>query len=330
VTTVPAGSWRSEIKFDGYRALAVLHGGEVALWSRNHRSLAGNYPEIVGALRDLGKRDAVLDGEIVALDREGISRFQLLQQRELRGERPPIYYYVFDLLRLDGKWLLAEPIEKRQRALKKFLGAARDSLLRLSPVFTIEPAELLSEVRRRGLEGIVAKASRSPYEPGRRSGRWVKCRVTNAQEFVIGGFTPPRGGRTHFGALLIGYYDNGRLMYAGKVGSGFDHALLASLHKDFMPRVAGQCPFSNLPMARQSHGQAMTAAEMRKVTWVRPELVCEVRFAEWTEEGLLRQPVFLGLRADKSPAEVVREIVPSPSGRPRRGRPKKTSATVGV
>ena len=314
VEEIPDGSWRSEVKFDGYRAIAVLHDGRARLWSRNHRSLAEDYPEIVEAIRQLPCRNAVLDGEVVALDQDGISRFQLLQQRDLRGERPPIYYYIFDLLHLDSESLLSAPIEERQRRLAKLLDTPAAEL-RLSPVFTVEPADLLQAVRRKGLEGIVAKASGSTYEPGRRSGRWTKCRVTAEQEFVIGGFTPPRGGRSHFGALLVGFYAEKKLLYAGKVGTGFDEARLASLHRAFQSRIVHQCPFSNLPMKRQSHGQAMTAAAMKKVTWVRPELICQVRFAEWTEDRLLRQPVFLGLRQDKDATEVVREATPA---RPRK------------
>ena len=313
VTVVPPGSWRLEIKFDGYRAIAALRGGRARLWSRNHRSLTEDYPEIVEAFGDIRCRDAMLDGEIVALDEKGISRFQLLQQRAMQNLRPPIFYYAFDLLELDGESLLQKPIEQRQQALQKLLRSAPDAL-RISPVFTLDPADFFQEIRRRGLEGIVAKATGSLYEPGRRSGAWMKCRITAEQEFVIGGFSPPRGSRSHFGALLLGYYAGDKLLYAGKVGSGFNEALLASLFGKFKERVLPACPFSNLPMSYQSHGQAMTASEMKKVTWVRPDLVCQVRFAEWTDEDLLRQPVFLGLRRDKDPQEVVREAAPSPAG----------------
>jgi bifunctional non-homologous end joining protein LigD len=307
---VPAGRWRCEIKFDGYRALAVLNGGAVELWSRNHKPLGADYPEVVAALAKLRCRDAILDGEIVALDAAGRSRFQLLQGRDL-GARPPLRFYVFDLLRLDGEDLAALPIEARQDRLAGWLGKKPPEPLALSPWFDTEPAELLAAARKQGLEGIVAKRPGSRYEAGRRSGAWLKCKILEEQEFVIGGFTPPEGGRSHFGALLVGYHANEGLVYAGKVGTGFDQAMLAELHARFVRRRRVSCPFANLPLRRRPRfGRGMTESEMRKVTWVRPDLVAQIRFAEWTDDGLLRQPVFLGLRKDKTAAEVRREAGP--------------------
>ena len=308
VTAIPAGDWRSEIKFDGYRALAgVQRGRAPRLWSRNEKPLAADYPEVVAALRQLKCRDALIDGEVVALDRSGRSHFQLLQQRAAAGTRPPIHYYAFDLLQLDGRSLRDEPIEARRAALDRLFAKA-PAPLRLSVVFTVPPAELLREAGRLGLEGIVAKAAGSVYEPGRRSGAWLKCRLATEQEFVIGGYTPPAGSRTHFGALLVGYYAGGKLLYAGKVGTGFDRRKLAELHARFARRRRATCPFANLPATdRPRFGAAMNAAAMRRVHWLKPELVCQVRFAEWTEDGRLRQPVFLGLRKDKAAQDVVRE-----------------------
>ena len=308
---VPGGRWRCEIKFDGYRALAVLNRGRVELWSRNHKPLDQDYPEISDALAKLKCEDAILDGEIVAVDASGRSRFQLLQGRDL-GERPPLRYYVFDLPRLDGEDLAGFPLEDRQARLAAWLGRKPPSPLKLSPWFDVEPAELLAAAREQGLEGIIAKRPGSPYEAGRRSGAWLKCKVHGEQEFVIGGFTPPEGSRTHFGALLIGYHAAGRLLYAGKVGTGFDRATLADLHRRFLTLRREGCPFANLPMERRPRfGRGMTAAEMRKVTWLRPALVAQIRFAEWTHDGVLRQPVFLGLRNDKAAASVTREAGPS-------------------
>ena len=306
---VPRGVWRTEIKFDGYRALAILRDGSVELWSRNEKPLTADYPEVVTALQKVRCESAVLDGEIVALDPEGRSRFQLLQQRGLATNRPPIHFYVFDLLQLNGKSWMESPIEERRAALEKLLGRQKGGV-RLSPVFETEPALVLAEARRQGLEGIVVKMPKSVYEPGRRSGAWLKHRLSNEQEFVIGGYTPPRGGRSHFGALLVGYYEGEKLQYAGKVGAGFNGALLASLHREFQKRRIPESPFANLPRGRSRWGVGMTAAVMRTVSWIRPELVCQVRFSEWTEEGSLRQPVFLGLRRDKPAREVVREIAP--------------------
>ncbi len=318
VDSVPVGDrWRLEIKLDGFRALAVLNGGSVELWSRNHKPLTMAYPELVDALQRLRCVNAVIDGEIVALDEQGRSRFQLLQQRGSTDRPARIVYYVFDLLHHDGRSLLDLPIEERQQALHALVG--RDvSVLRLSPVFDTAPEKLLAEVRKRGLEGIIAKAAGSLYEPDRRSGTWLKCKVHGEQEFVIGGFTPPRNSRPYFGALLVGYHDGGKLLYAGKVGSGFNHALLGSLHREFSARRIESSPFTNLPERRTSRfGAAMSRGAMREVTWVKPELVCQVRFTEWTDDGMLRHPVFLGLRTDKSPLEVVRETT-SASVRPRK------------
>ena len=150
---------------------------------------------------------------------------------------------------------------------------------------------------------------RSPYEPDRRSGTWLKCKVHGEQEFVIGGFTPPKNTRPYFGALLVGYYERGKLKYAGKVGSGFDHARLKSLYDEFRKREVATCPFADLPSSsRPRFGSGMTAGVMRTVTWVKPELVAQVRFTEWTDDGMLRHPVFLGLRRDKSARDVVREV----------------------
>ncbi|HEX2853903.1 MAG TPA: non-homologous end-joining DNA ligase [Opitutaceae bacterium] len=318
VADVPTGAWRTEIKFDGYRALAVLRAGKSELWSRNEKPLTADYPEVVAALRGVRCKSAVLDGEIVALDAEGRSRFQLLQQRgDAVGGRPPIHFYVFDLLQLNGESWMSSPIEERRTALEKLLGNSK-GVVRLSPVFEIEPVLVLDEARRQGLEGIIVKQPGSLYEAGRRSGAWLKHRLSNEQEFVIGGFTPPRGGRRHFGAILVGYYAaNGKLQYAGKVGAGFNGALLASLHREFEKRRSEASPFEGLPRDRSRWGVGMTAAVMKTVAWVRPELVAQVRFSEWTEDGLLRQPVFLGLRRDKPAREVVRETAPALHGKTR-------------
>jgi bifunctional non-homologous end joining protein LigD len=311
VEAVPAGKWRLEIKFDGYRAIAVVNGGKVELWSRNHKSLTAGYPEIVAGLQKLRCENAVLDGEIVALDAGGRSRFQLLQQREMMPTRSPIAYYLFDLLHRDGESLIGRPLEERQEALHGLAGRVAGpplGALRISREFETEPETLLAAVREQGLEGIIAKRSGSLYEPDRRSGAWLKCKVHGEQEFVIGGYTPPKKSRPFFGAILVGYHQRGELCYAGKVGSGFGHAKLASLHAEFQRRRITGCPFANLPLGRRSRfGGGMTAGEMRHVTWIAPELVCQVRFTEWTEDGMLRHPVFLGLRNDKSAREVVRE-----------------------
>lgn len=296
--------WYCEIKFDGYRAVTVINEGSVELWSRNHKPL--DYPEVLPQLEKLPCTSAVIDGEIVALDPLGRSHFQLLQGRDL-GDRPPIVYYAFDLLELDGISLLAEPLETRRSALVKLLKKAKRPLL-LSPSFEADPAEFLEHARAQGLEGMILKRRGSIYEADRRPGSWLKVKNLNEQEFVIGGFTPPRNSRQGFGAILVGYYERGKFLYAGKVGTGFDQALLLSLHKKFLAAAIEECPFANLPLDHRSRfGQGMTSAVMRTVTWLKPKLVAQVRFAEWTQEGLLRQPVFIGLRKDKAAKDVRRE-----------------------
>lgn len=300
----PPGTWHGEIKFDGYRAIAVLRRGKAELWSRNHKPL--DYPEVSGPLAKLKCRDAVLDGEIVALDSTGRSDFQILQGRDL-GERPPIVYYLFDLIELDGRSLLAEPIETRRKALRKLLPKPR-ATLQISPMFDGDPAQLFAAAQRQGLEGIILKRAGSAYESDRRSGTWIKLKHLNEQELVIGGYTEPKASRQYFGSIVVGYRHQKKWIYAGKVGTGFDRRTLSELHARFQKLKTRDCPFANLPLDHRSRfGTGMTAAEMRTVTWLKPKLVAQIKFAEWTREGLLRQPVYLGLRKDKTANAIGRE-----------------------
>jgi bifunctional non-homologous end joining protein LigD len=307
---VPSGIWQCEIKFDGYRAVAILNDGTAQLWSRNRKPMSADYPEVISALEKLRCKNAVLDGEVVALDAQGRSRFQLLQNRGVAAERPAIVYFVFDVMHLDGKSMQAVPLADRRKKLVSLVKKPGPAL-QVSPAFNTEPAKLLEVARGQGLEGIIAKRPESNYEPDRRSGAWVKCKVLAEQEFVIGGFTPPRNSREYFGAILVGYRKHGKLLYAGKVGTGFSRKLLASLHGRFIKERVEDCPFDNLPMiGKPRFGQGMGKAAMATVTWLKPKMVAQVKFAEWTNEGLLRQPVFLGLRQDKSSADVRREPGP--------------------
>ncbi len=179
--------------------------------------------------------------------------------------------------------------------------------IRFSAGIRAESARLMREMQARGLEGLVAKKSDSKYEPGQRSGAWVKFKWSHQQEFVIGGYTPPRGSRARFGALLVGYYEQGRLLFAGKVGTGFDFHTLDTLYKRFQPLIRRECPFANLPENLPGAAKGLTESQMRLCTWLKPKLVCQVRFAEWTRDWHLRQPAFLGLREDKAPTDVARE-----------------------
>jgi bifunctional non-homologous end joining protein LigD len=310
-TPPTAGDWIYELKFDGIRLIAVKNGEKVNLISRNGNELAARFSEVADAVRALPIKDCVIDGEVVALDEKGGSSFQLLQAHEMEGRRAPIYYYVFDLLQAAGKSLVGLPLERRKDLLASLCENAGDSI-RFSGEIGGDPVALLREVQRLGLEGIIGKQRGSVYEPDRRSGAWIKLKCVSEQEFVIGGFTPPQGARKYFGALLVGYYEKKRLLFAGKVGTGFNSKLLASLHKKFKAEKRDDCPFADLPS--KQGGQwvlGITPAMMRRCEWINPVFVCQVKFAEWTRDGKLRQPVFLGLREDKKPAEVVRE---SPSG----------------
>ena len=301
------GDWSYELKFDGIRLIAVKTGKKVSLLSRNKNELAGRFPEIVEAIGNLPARECVIDGEVVALDADGRSSFQLLQARDMEGRKSPVYFYAFDLLQLDGRSLIALPLKARKDVLEKLCADAGDPI-RYSAEIGEDARALLEEVKRRGLEGIVGKQRNSVYEPGRRSGAWIKLKCVNEQEFVIGGYTPPEGSRKNFGAILVGYYKDNRLMFAGKVGTGFTANSLSMMHKKFRTEKRDDCPFEDLPSKQNGKWvQAITPSMMRKLHWVNPVFVCEIKFAEWTRDGKLRAPVFLGLRDDKKPNEVVRE-----------------------
>ena len=304
VAKLPEGDWLYEIKFDGYRALAFKEGKDVRLVSRNNEPL--NYPQLLDALKKLPVDRVVLDGEIAALDEQGRSSFQLLQARELSGQRPPIFYYVFDMIQLDGKDLTGVPLLKRKAMAKALLANLPDTV-RFSASIQADSKRVLKEMKSRGLEGVIAKRKGSNYEIGRRSAAWVKFKWTAQQEFVIGGYTEPRGTRSHFGALLVGYYERKKLVFAAKVGTGFDQKLLKSLYQKFQKLIRSECPFANLPEKSGQFGRGLTAAEMKRCTWLEPKLVCEIRFSEWTRDGHLRQPAFLGPREDKKPEEVMKE-----------------------
>jgi bifunctional non-homologous end joining protein LigD len=218
-----------------------------------------------------------------------------------------VYFYAFDLLQLDGKSLIELPLETRKAVLEKLCADAGDPI-RYSGAIGSDAKALLDEVKRRGLEGIIGKQRNSAYEPGRRSGAWIKLKCVEQQEFVIGGYTPSQGARKHFGAILVGYYDKNRLVFAGKVGTGFTAKSLSILHKKFQQEARDDCPFVDLPSKQNGQWvQGITPSMMRKMHWVNPVFVCEIKFAEWTRDKKLRAPVFLGLREDKKPTEVVRE-----------------------
>ena len=273
----------------------------------DEKDLGRKFPEVKDAVAALAVQDAVIDGEIVALDDKGRSSFQLLQGFDMGLVRPPIIFYAFDLLRLNGKDLQGLPIEERKAKLEALLKKP-PGVIRYSVSFTKNIEELLSRVRGLGLEGLIGKRTNSRYEAGKRTGAWVKIKLHKEQEFVIGGYTEPEGSRKHFGALLVGFYEGKNLKFAGRVGTGFSEKLLRSLFDDLQKIRVESCPFSNLPApGRNRWDQGLTAAEMKRCRWVKPSMVCQVKFTEWTRDDRLRQAVFLGIREDKNPNEVVRE-----------------------
>jgi bifunctional non-homologous end joining protein LigD len=297
VESAPPGDWLYEIKFDGFRAMALRGGHETRLLSRNEKDFGSKFPEVTAAISDLKVKDAIIDGEIVALNERGLSSFQLLQAFELGQERPPIFFYAFDRL----------PLVERKAKLEHVLKTASGAI-RFSGSLGENVRELTRQGREIGLEGLIGKRKNSFYEAGRRSGNWVKIKFQRQQEFVIGGYTPPSGTRKYFGALLVGVYDGKNLKFVGKVGTGFTTALLGELHSKFQKTRRESCPFKNLPEKRSGrHGQTITAAEMKRCHWIEPKMVCEVRFSEWTRDEKLRQPVFLGIREDKNAEDVIRE-----------------------
>lgn len=298
--------WIYEIKFDGFRALAVIHGNEVRLISRTEKDMTAKFPEITEALQKMDLPTCILDGEIVALDDKGRSSFQMLQAYELGQEQPPLCFYAFDLLTLKGRDQKKLPLLERKARLEKLLPPS--DVIRYSASLEGDAEALLKHAGKLRLEGLIGKRTDSTYEPGRRSGHWIKLKLIAEQEVVIGGYTAPGGSRKHFGALIIGVYADGKLQSVGKVGTGFNAKLLRELHDRFQPLVQDKCPFANLPAETSGRwGQGITRAEMKNCTWLNPKLVCQVKFAEWTRDLRLRQPVFLGIREDKKAREVVRE-----------------------
>ena len=306
VDQLPTGNWIYELKFDGYRALAFKTGQEVRLLSRNRTNFSDDYPQLINGLKSLPAKSATLDGEIVALDQHGRPSFQLLQGYG-KSKRSPIVYYAFDLVFLDGTDLRSRPLIERRKLLEKLLKKAPDNI-RFSQELQGKREELLQVVRQFQLEGLIAKRPDSRYESGRRSGAWVKVKLTQQEEFVIGGYTPPEGSRKYFGALFVGYYGPDGLLFAGRVGTGFSEKALAELYGGLQKIKRETCPFVNLPEKRSGRwGQGITPAVMKRCTWVEPVLVAQVKFTEWTSDDQLRQPVFLGLRTDKPAKDVVRE-----------------------
>jgi bifunctional non-homologous end joining protein LigD len=305
VDFMPTGDWIYEIKFDGYRALALRGGNQTRILSRSQKDLGRKFQIISDSIAALNDQDAVIDGEIVALDDKGRSSFQLLQGYDAGLVRPPIVFYAFDLLRLNGQDLREVPVEERKVKLAALLKSPPPGI-RYSASFTTKIDELLAKVRELSLEGLIGKRAGSKYD-SKRSGAWVKIKLYQQGSFVIGGYTQPAGERKHLGALLVGVYENGKLKFAGRVGTGFSEKLLKALSVELNKIAVKYCPFDNLPATGRGLDPGLTAAEMKRCVWVKPIVVCEVKFTEWTRDDRLRHPVFLGIREAMSPTDVVRE-----------------------
>ena len=282
--------WIFERKLDGIRCVAIRDGGPVRMLSRNDLSLNGRYPEIASALEAEPCERFAIDGEVVAFDGAQTSFARLAQ----RGRRTvPVFLYVFDVLWLDGHDVRALPLRARKRVLRSALRF--EGPVRLTPYRNESGEAMFEEACRKGWEGVIAKRADSPYSE-RRSRDWLKLKCEKGQELVIGGYTPPRGSRTEFGALLLGHYDGGELVYAGKVGTGFDRATLRELGRRLRELHRADPPFADAGAIRE-----------RGASWVEPALVAQIGFTEWTRDGRLRHPRYLGLRDDKAARDVVRE-----------------------
>ena len=300
---LPDGAkWRYELKLDGYRAIAFKRGGIVHLRSRNDNDFNRRYPRVVQALATMPD-DSVIDGEVVAFDEDGRPSFNALQN--FGSAAAAVVYYVFDVMVLAGGNVMREPLEKRRALLEKKVLPKLSEPVRYSPPFDAPLPVLIESVKAHGFEGLVAKRCDSPYQPGLRTGAWMKMRVNRGQEFVIGGYT--RGTKT-FDALVVGIYESGRLMYVARTRNGFTPLARAALFRRFKGLEIDQCPFANLPEARSGRwGQGLTAAKMADVQWLKPVLVAQLEFLEWTADNHLRHSKFVGLREDKNPGKITRE-----------------------
>jgi DNA ligase D-like protein (predicted ligase) len=297
-----AARWEYQLKFDGYRAIAFKTGGKVQLRSRNDNDFSLRYPSVVKGLATLPD-ETVVDGEIVALDEDGRPSFSALQHSG--SSNATIVYYVFDVMVLGGRDVRGEPFDARRELLRRRVITKLTEPVRHIERFDASLRDLLHAVKAQGLEGLVAKRRDSRYEPGLRSGAWMKMRVNRGQEFVIGGYTI--GSKT-FDALIFGYYEGDRLMYAARTRNGFTPALRAQLFKRFRPLEIAECPFANLPETKSGRwGQGLTAAKMVDCRWLKPELVGQFEFLEWTGDHHLRHTKFIALRDDKPARDVRRE-----------------------
>ena len=300
VSNLPEGDqWAYELKLDGYRAIAMKTNGLVQLRSRNNKDFSRRYPSVAAAIRELPD-ETVIDGEIVALDESGRPSFNALQN--YGSSNVPIFYYVFDVPVLSGQDLRSEPLARRRDLLRRHVLAKLKDPIRPCPELNASLSEVIAAVRAQGLEGVVAKDLKSVYEPGRRSGVWRKMRLNQGQEFVIGGYTV---GASHFDAVIFGYYDQGQLLYAGRTRNGFTPMSREQLERQFRGLEIARCPFANLPEQRSGRwGLGLTAEKMKECRWLKPELVAQFEYVEWTPDKHLRHSRFVAIREDKRARDV--------------------------
>ena len=320
VDAAPEGDeWLHEIKYDGYRMMARLDHGAVKLLTRTGLDWTHKYPAIAGAVAALGAQQAYLDGELCGVGADGISRFSIVQAASDAGNAAALVFYLFDLLYLDGADLTATPLIERKAHLAGLLPANGSPLHYSDHVIGQGPA-FYAQACKLAVEGIVSKTIDAPYAPGNR-GLWRKVKCLNREEFIVVGWTDPEGRRPRLGALLLAYYDpDGRLIYAGRAGTGMTDAELERVWRRLQPLATGKMPLDVPPPRGSRFGSPLV---LSRVHWVKPELVAEVKYLTWTEDNLLRQVVYEGLREDK-PAREVRREVPHPTpGSSHDSRPER-------
>jgi DNA ligase D-like protein (predicted ligase) len=300
VNELPQGQeWLYEVKFDGYRCLAGRGSTGVTLWSRRGNLFTKQFPQIAQACEQLPV-GTLVDGEIVALDESGRVSFNLLQHH--RSKAQALLFYAFDMLAYRGRSLMQEPLERRRELLNEAFEGIKAAPIALSEALDSSTDELVRVAKEFAFEGIVAKRKDSAYESGKRTGAWVKYKVNRGQEFVIGGYTPG----SPFDALIVGYYDEGKLLYAAKVRNGFVLQLRRDVATKFKGLQIDACPFANLPERKRTQW-ALTKDEMKNCVWLKPEPVAQIEFTEWTPDGHLRHSKFVRLREDKAARDVVGE-----------------------